>query len=140
MTDGLDGYITNSISSLRKGEYSFEGLNKVLVTKHFTMPRIYRAIASALVGQTNEYVNRIKHVQFIRVLGFNKEGRYCLKVMGKCSKLPIIHNCSDALEYYSEKPMLKEQFELNMVADNIAAKYLGLPHNYDLSTPPLITK
>lgn len=140
MGDGLSGYITNKASDIRKGEDNWDSLSELLCTKHFTMPRIYRALASSLVNQSEEYINTIKHVQFIRVLGFNKEGRYCLKIMGKCARLPIISNCSDALELYSDKPMLKDQFELNKRADNIAAKYLGLPHNYDLSTPPVITK
>ena len=140
MGDGLNGYINNQLQSIRKDEDNFESLSNKLTTKHFTMPRIYRAIASSMVGQSAEYVQTIKHVQFIRVLGFNKDGRYCLKIMGKCARLPIISNCSDALELYSEKPMLKEQFELNRRADNVAAKYFGLSHDYDFSVPPVITK
>ena len=139
MTDGLDGYIKNNFENVR-GNYSFNSVTAKLATKHFTMPRIQRALASLIVGQKAEYVDTEKHVQYIRVLGFSREGRYCLKVMSKCSRLPIIHNCSDALELYSEKPRLKTQFELDLRANSIQAEYLGMNPNYEWSVPPVVVK
>ncbi len=127
MGDGLDGFIRNNI-----------GEN--LQTKHFTMPRIYRAIASLMVGQTREYVETEKHVQYIRVLGFSSNGRYCLKIMGKCARLPIIMNCSDALEHYSSKPRLKKQFELDLLANDIYASYSSMSDGYEWSVPPVKVK
>lgn len=127
MSDGLDGFIRNNI-----------GDN--LQTKHFTMPRIYRAIASMMVGQKAEYIEQEKHVQYIRVLGFSSNGRYCLKIMGKCSRLPIIMNCSDALEHYSEKPRLKKQFELDLLANDVYASYANMPDGYEWSVPPIKVK
>ena len=127
MSDGLDGFIRNN-----------NGEN--LQTKHFTMPRIYRAIASMMVGQSAEYVETEKHVQYIRVLGFSSDGRYCLKIMGKCARLPIIMNCSDALEHYSSKPRLKKQFELDLLANDIYASYASMPDGYEWSVPPVKVK
>lgn len=138
MTDGLNGYLKNTFEDLRA--YTYDDAMKKLQTKHYTMPRIRRAIASLLVNQKESYVESQKHLQYIRVLGFNKEGRYCLKVMSKCARLPLIHNCSDALELYSEKPMLKEQFELDLRANNIQAKYLNMEPDYEWKQAPVIVK
>lgn len=138
MTDDLDGYLSNTLNSIR--DFSYDSVTSKLQTKHYTMPRIRRALASMLVNQSNDYVLNQKHVQYIRVLGFNKNGRYCLKVMGKCARLPIISNCSDALELYSSKPELKKQFELDLRANNIQAKYLNMEQDYEWKLSPVITK
>ena len=127
MTDGLDGFIRNNI-------------DKDLQTKHFTMPRIRRAIASLMTGQKVSYVEQEKHVQYIRVLGFNNEGKYCLKIMGKCARLPIISNASDTLELYSEKPRLKAQFELDLLANDIYARYSSMEQGYEWKVPPIKVK
>ena len=127
MTDGLDGFIRNNIS----GD---------LATKHFTMPRIRRALASMMVGQKASYVEQEKHVQYIRVLGFSNEGKYCLKIMGKCARLPIISNASDALEVYSSNPRLKAQFELDLLANDIYARYAAMEQGYEWKLPPVKVK
>lgn len=127
MSDGLDGFIRNNIG----GD---------LQTKHFTMPRIRRAIASMMIGQKASYVEQEKHVQYIRVLGFSNEGKYCLKIMGKCARLPILSNASDALELYSSNPRLKEQFELDLLANDIYARYSSMEQGYEWKVPPLKVK
>lgn len=139
MTDGLDGYIRNTFCDIRD-DYSFTNISSALSTKHFTMPRIWRALASLSTGQTAEYVDSEKHVQYIRILGFSKEGRYCLKIMGKCARLPLIHNCSDALELYSERPRLKSAFELDLNACRLHAEYLGMNPDYEWNRPPIMNK
>ena len=138
MTDGLDGYIKNTVSGMRT--FSYEDLRSALQTKHFTMPRIMRAMSSALVGQSAKYVANEKHPRYIRVLGFNRDGRYCLKVMSKCARLPLIHNCSDAKELYASDPALKAQFELDINAGEVQGKYLGIPRGSQWSDCPIITK
>ena len=127
MSDGLDGFIRNNIG-------------KDLQTKHFTMPRIYRGVASLMVGQDASYVTNEKHVQYIRILGFSNEGKYCLKIMGKCAKLPILSNASDALELYSSNPRLKDQFELDLLANDVYAKYAKMEPGYEWKMPPVKVK
>lgn len=127
MTDGLDGFIRNNI-------------DKDLQTKHFTMPRIRRAVASLMTGQTASYVDKEKHVQYIRVLGFSNEGRYCLKIMGKCARLPIISNPSDALELYSSNQRLKKQFESDLLANDIYARYASMESGYEWKISPIRIK
>lgn len=127
MSDGLDGFIRNNID----GD---------LQTKHFTMPRIRRALASLMTGQKASYVEQEKHVQYIRVLGFSNEGKYCLKIMGKCARLPIISNASDALELYSQNPRLKQQFELDLLANDIYARYSSMEQGCEWKIPPVKVK
>lgn len=127
MGDGLDGFIRNNIG-------------KDLQTKHFTMPRIRRAIASLMVGQKASYVEQEKHVQYIRVLGFTNEGKYCLKIMGKCARLPVLSNASDALELYSSHPRLKTQFELDLLANDIYARYTSMEQGAEWKLPPVKVK
>ena len=136
MGDGLSGYIANALER----SSDFEHMMAALQTKHFTMPRIRRALSSVLVGQNSEYVETEKHVQYIRVLGFSRNGRYCLKVMSKCARLPILHNLSDALELYSSNPRLKTQMELDIQASRTQAQYLGMNPDYEWSCPPVVVK
>ena len=139
MSDGLDGHIRNTLKAAK--ETDFASISAALNTKHFTMPRIYRGITSALLGQRASYVEEEKHVQYIRVLGFTREGRYCLKIMGKCARLPVIHNCSDALELFSSSDRLKKQFELDIAANDLQADYLGTERGLQWKIPPvMVTK
>ena len=143
MGDGLDGYLKNLVSDLRPGDlpsddYSLEAFAKTADTKRFTMTRIYRAIASFEAGQDKDLVS-LNHPPYIRVLGFNREGRYCLKIIGKCSKLPIISNPSDALELCSSNTDLKNVFELEMRASAIANELYGRDISYAWSAKPVMT-
>lgn len=135
MSDGLDGYIKNTVASLRENTY--DELKAKLQTKHFTVARIMRALASMSVGQTSDYVANNKKPEYIRVLGFNRDGRYCLKIMSKCARLPILHNCSDAKELYSSSPALKAQFELDLMAGEIQGKYLNVPRASQWNDAPV---
>ncbi len=138
MSDGLDGFISNTFASLREQDY--KNLRRSLQTKHFTMPRIGRALSSLAVGQKEDYIKEEKHPRFIRILGFNREGRYCLKIMGKCARLPILSNCSDAKEHYASDPALKEQFLLDINAQEVQGRYLSIIPGSQWSDSPIQTK
>lgn len=141
MGDGLNGHISNTVEKIRSKDFSFEKLTRELNTKHFTDGRILRALASNLTGQSEEFVQSCKHVPYIRVLGFNKEGRYCLKIMGKCARVPIIHNCSDFLEIRSSRPEeANTVFELDRRAYNIQALLMGSNPNSDFENSPVQVK
>ncbi len=138
MSDGLDGYISNTLSSLKKQDY--KSFRQSLQTKHFTMPRISRALASLAVGQKNDYIKEEKHPRYIRVLGFNRDGRYCLKIMSKCAHLPILSNCSDAKELYASDPALKAQHLLDVNAQEVQGRYLDIVPGTQWSEAPCQTK
>lgn len=142
MGDDLDGYLKNMVSDLRPGDlprddHSLEAFAQKADTKRFTMTRIYRAIASFEAGQNKELVS-LNHPPYIRVLGFNREGRYCLKIIGKCTKLPVISNPSDALELISGNSELKQVFELEMRASAIANELYGRDIAYSWSSKPVM--
>ena len=142
MGDGLDGYLKNLVSDLRPGDlpkddYQLKAFSKKADTKRFTMTRIYRAIASFEAGQDKSLVS-LNHPPYIRVLGFNREGRYCLKIIGKCTKLPVISNPSDALELCSSNAELKKVFELEMRASAIANDLYGRDMAYAWAARPVM--
>ena len=143
MGDDLDGYLKNLVSGLRPGDlpqddYALNAFAKKADTKRFTMTRIYRAIASFEAGQDKSLVS-LNHPPYIRVLGFNRDGRYCLKIISKCTKLPVISNPSDALELSSSNDDLKRVFELEMRASAIANELYGRDISYAWSAKPVMT-
>ncbi|MBO7426687.1 MAG: nucleotidyltransferase family protein [Clostridiales bacterium] len=138
MGDGLLGHIRNTCEKLRSGESDFDTLMSKLNTKHFTQGRILRAMASMMTDQSEKFISEHKHVPYIRVLGFNREGRYCLKIMGKCAKVPLIHNCSDFLEHPDEE--ITSVSALDKKAANLQNVLMGLPLNTDWDIPPVSVK
>lgn len=138
MTDGLDGFINNVFEKENIKDYN--ETCGFLSTKHFTIPRILRAMTSFMLGQSGEYVSEEKNVRYLRVLGFSREGRYCLKIMRKCARLPILSNPSDALSLYSSNPALKAQFELDLMANDLQASYMGMPMGYEWDIAPVMVK
>lgn len=143
MGDDLDGYLKNLIAGLRPGDlpsddYDLEAFAGKADTKRFTLTRIYRAIASFEAGQNKELVT-LNHPPYIRVLGFGREGRYCLKIIGKCTKLPVISNPSDALELCSANEDLRNVFELEMRASAIANELYGRDISYAWTSKPVMT-
>ena len=136
--DSLYGHIMNTCDKLRSSDTDFKSLTKALNTKHFTDGRILRAIASLMVGQDEEFIKSHGHVPYIRVLGFSRDGRYCLKIMGKCAKVPIMHNCSDFLE--TQDSEVKDVFEKDQKAQNIQDLLMGRALNGDWDIPPVSVK
>ena len=98
-----------------------------------------RALASMNAGQDNSYLD-IKRPPYVRVLGFNNEGKYCLKIMGKCAKVPVINRPSDCLELQSGNEELKKIFELDMRAASIGWKLYGKDTASEWESIPVIVK
>ena len=144
MTDDLSGYIRNFASDIRPETISEKdpGLKifeSRISTKRYTLSRIYRALASLMTGQDNACLD-IKRPPYIRVLGFNQEGKYCLKIMGKCAKVPVINRPSDCLELQSENKNLKKIFELDMRAASLGWKIYGRDIASEWESIPVIVK
>ena len=139
LNDGLSGYITNITNKLRSDETDYDVYMSKLTTKHFTVPRVNRALASMAMGQTASFIEEISHIPYIRVLGFNRDGKYCLKVMGKAADIPVIHNCSDFWELRVDDKM-KRLFELDILATNLRSMLIGEELNRCWKTPPLYLK
>ena len=138
MGDGLLGYLNNTCEKLRSDDTDFDSLMENANTKHFTQGRILRAMTSLMADQSEDFIKTHKHVPYLRVLGFSREGRYCLKIIGKCAKVPLIHNCSDFLEHQDAE--IKEVSALDLKASNIRSMLTGQPLNTDWNIPPVIVK
>ncbi|MBO4425678.1 MAG: nucleotidyltransferase family protein [Clostridiales bacterium] len=131
MGDSLAGYLKNVAADIRPGDlpaddYDGKAFEKCVATKRYTMTRIERALASCVTGQTEQDIKSLVRPLYVRVLGFNREGRYCLKIMRKCAKVPVITNPSDALELYSTHPELKRMSELDMRAAAYCWELMGV--------------
>ncbi len=88
VNEGLENRIYKSV----RNACSIEELYSNIKTKRYTHSRIRRIILKSYLGITKEYS---KDVPYIRILGFNKQGREILSKMKKNSKLPIISRYSD---------------------------------------------
>ncbi len=144
MSDDLSGYIRNFANDIRPGtlpadDHDLSVFGKNISTKRYTLTRIFRALASMTAGQDVSAL-QIRTPPYIRVLGFNSEGKYCLKIMGKCSKRPVITRPSDCLEYQSENPQLKKIFEIDMRAAAAVWKLYGKDTASEWSAIPVIVK
>ena len=144
MSDDLAGYIKNTAADIRPGSVSDDDSDlKVfesrISTKRYTLSRIYRALACMMNGQDSSYLE-IKRPPYIRVLGFNSEGKYCLKIIGKCAKIPVINRPSDCLELQSENENLKKIFELDMRAASLGWKIYGRDTASEWEAIPVIVK
>ena len=144
MSDGLSGYIRNFAGDIRPdtipdSDHGLKVFEDRISTKRYTLTRIYRALASMMAGQDNSYLD-IKRPPYIRVLGFNQEGKYCLKIIGKCAKIPVINRPSDCLELQSENEELKKIFELDMRAAAIGWKIYGRDIASEWESIPVIVK
>ena len=144
MSDDLSGYIKNFASDIRPDtipddDHGLKVFEKKISTKRYTLSRIQRALASLMAGQ-DESCLEIKRPPYIRVLGFNSEGKYCLKIMGKCAKIPVINRPSDCLELQSENEELKKIFELDMRAASLGWKLYGKNTASEWESLPVIVK
>lgn len=144
MTDDLSGYIRNFAEDIRQdtiqdNDFNLDIFERNISTKRYTLSRIERALASMTVGQRESDL-KINTPPYIRVLGFNSEGKYCLKIMGKCAKRPIINRPSDCLELISENAPLRRIFELDTNAAAVGWHLYGKNTASEWSALPVITK
>ena len=144
MSDDLSGYIKNFANDIRPktipdDDHGLKSFESKISTKRYTLSRIMRALASMNAGQDNSYLD-IKRPPYVRVLGFNNEGKYCLKIMGKCAKVPVINRPSDCLELQSGNEELKKIFELDMRAASIGWKLYGKDTASEWESIPVIVK
>ena len=92
-----------------------------------------------MAGQDSSIL-AIRRPPYIRVLGFNQEGKYCLKIIGKCAKVPVITRPSDCLELQSSNESLKKIFELDMRAAALGWKIYGRGIAAEWESVPVIVK
>lgn len=93
-------------NKIKKGVECSTDINELIQyikNKRYTTTRIQRILLYSLLGISKEVINAIKSpVKYIRVLGFNENGRVLLKKAKKSASVPIISNPS-----YKDSEILK---------------------------------
>ena len=109
VSEGLE----NRIKEAAENSLSLEGLLDGIGTRRYTDTRIQRSLFSLLTGMTGSEFDRFNEFggpQYIRILGFNDQGRQLLSKAGKKALLPIITKAAD---YKSScNPLLSRMLEI----------------------------
>lgn len=119
VSEGLENRIYNAIQSAT----SLEELYSIVKTKRYTHSRIRRIITALYLGIAPQ--DALHKVPYIRVLGFNEQGREILKLAKEKASLPIIMKSSQA---YELSDYGKHIFDLECKATNL----------YNLATPRIL--
>lgn len=88
--EGIDNRIKKYIINSR----SLDELILKIKTKRYTYNKINRMFTHILCNFTKEEANEFENIEYIRVLGFNNNGRLYLNSIKKDIKIPIITNFS----------------------------------------------
>ncbi len=117
VSEGLENGIKNAANSCNS---IVEFLN-IVKSKRYTSTRIQRILLYALLGITKKDMELSKKISspYIRVLGFNKRGRFLLSEIAKANpKLEIITSVKKFMDSTSNKN-LKTFFEKDIWATNV---------------------
>ena len=119
ISEGLENRIYNAIQSAT----SLEELYSIVKTKRYTHSRIRRIVTALYLGITPQLA--LEKVPYVRVLGFNEQGREILKLAKDSATLPIIMKSSQTEELTDYG---KRVFDLECKATNL----------YNLATPRIL--
>ena len=90
-------------------DHRYSQLVEAAATRRFPRTRVQRSILAALAGiNRDDPAVSTDSPQYLRVLGFSKNGRYLLKLMRNKASLPIITKGSDFLEYAQAKSLVRQ--------------------------------
>ena len=86
--EGIENRLTKIINECN----SLDELIKKLKTKRYTYNRINRMFIHILIGLTKEDKNKINKNEYIRLLGFNENGKKYINFIKKDNNIPIVSN------------------------------------------------
>lgn len=92
---------------------SSQNLNELILkmkTKRYTYNKLNRMFTNILCNVTKEEMKQFQSIEYIRILGFNKNGRALLKELKSKIHIPIITNFSS-----QKSPMLDMEFRATCV-------------------------
>lgn len=99
----VDEGIENKIIKIIDDVNTFDEFIEKIKTKRYTYNKIVRMINHILCGFTKEENEQYKHIKYLRILGFSKQGKNILREIKKTTKLPIITKFSNIPELILEK-------------------------------------
>lgn len=113
----VDEGIENRIIKFIKQSNSLEELIKNIKTKRYTYNKISRMFIHILCSFTKEMAKKMTKIEYIRVLGFNKNGQKYLKIIKTECPIPIITNCKN---YSNEMLTLEHKVSnlYNLITNN----------------------
>lgn len=130
MQGGLSGRLTKAIrndpaSVLGEDETPYDRFISDVATRSHPATRIRRAILAAALGiETDHAALTGDGPAYIRVLGFNRQGRRLLSFMRKEARLPIIMKASDFRQLEDESA--RKQADLDLQAQALWNCHAGL--------------
>ncbi|MDD2392686.1 MAG: nucleotidyltransferase family protein [Eubacteriales bacterium] len=142
MIEGLENRLIGLVRSGSLNGSDVEELVRAGSTRRYPGSTVRRALFSMLLGITSED-RKIASLPvapyYLRVLGFNKKGRYLLKLMRKTAKCPVITRCSDFREFPAneENRNLLRVASLDIAATDIWSQKTSGQCGRDFSTPPI---
>lgn len=125
MGDGLAERLSQAANRLPAAQSTDASVYERLVAasraRQLSQARVQRALATLLLGITEKDMAESIEAgpQYIRVLAFNKRGRYILKQMSKYARLPLITKASDFREHNDKGAIFRRQYELDLLASDL---------------------
>ncbi|MDI9497360.1 MAG: nucleotidyltransferase family protein [Bacillota bacterium] len=141
MQDGLAGRLRRAAVTMPAGTPRsglWPRLVDAGVARHLSRARVQRALAALLLNLTADTLaaQLAAGPQYLRVLAFDRRGRYLLRLMRRTARLPVITKTSDFLEYSASGPDFACQYRLDLLASEIWSILAGRGSGADFDTLP----
>ena len=117
VTEGLEYNIKNAANSCN----TLEEFMNIVKTKRYTSTRISRILVYALLGITKKDMkNSMKNIPYIRVLGFNNNGKKLLSTISRSIRnIDIITSVKKYLDSDKPNKYSKRMLDIDITATNI---------------------
>ncbi len=108
--------------------------------RNFSRAKVQRVLTAIILGiHSSDRADALKNgPEYLRILGFDKKGRYLLKLMRKHARLPVISRVSDFLEYSDRGNSFTTQHLLDNRASDIRSALCGNNPANDFDTNVVI--
>ena len=122
----VDEGIENRIMKFIHQSNSIDELISNIKTKRYTYNKISRMLVHILCSFTKDLAEEMTNIEYIRVLGFNKQGQNYLKSIKNQCEIPIITNCRGI---NNKMLMLEHKISdiYNLITDNNFKDHLEKP-------------
>ena len=114
---GVDEGIENKIKKVIYSSNSYDELIMNIKSKRYTYNKIKRILLSILIGFTKEDATKRNKINYIRVLGFNKNGRKYLNKIKKEINIPIYTNFKKDMQFELKVTSI---YDINLVKKEIS--------------------
>ena len=118
----------------------WDALTQQASGRNFPLTKIQRVLTALLLGirRSDREDAQAAGPQYLRILGFDKKGRYLLRLMREHARLPVLTRQSDFLEHGHAGPAFERQAGLDRIADSFRAVLAGQNPADDFDTSVVI--